>query len=123
MHTVETAVSEVLSAAKERSRPDHFFHRLFLSLVVFSFHHDEIKQELGQLLLFENKALTEKLQELMASKRGDSHTKGDGVQPAQDRLMGVSTETWAILMNALIDGLAIQSLVSPDLIGIMCMVS
>lgn len=115
VQTAETAVLEGLRAAKERSRPDNFFHRLFLSLVVFGFNNDEIRQELGQLLLFENKALTEKLQELMASKCGDSLSQSADVQPAQEhRLMGVSTETWAVLMNALIDGLAIQSLVSPE---------
>ncbi|WP_126427785.1 TetR/AcrR family transcriptional regulator [Brevibacillus marinus] len=113
--TVEFAVPEALNAAKERCRSDSFFHRLFLSLVVLSFNNEEIKQELGQLLLFENKVLSEKIQELMADKHADSRVQGPAVQSDQEnRLMGVSTGTWAVIINALIDGLAVQSLVSPE---------
>lgn len=109
--TVEFVVPEALNAAKERCRPDSFFHRLFLSLVVFSFNNEEIKQELGQLLMFENKVLSEKIQELMADKHADSGWQGPVLE---NRLMGVSAGTWAVIINALIDGLAVQSLVSPE---------
>lgn len=115
MQSVEFAVPEALNAAKERCRPDSFFHRLFLSLVVFSFNNEEIRQELGQLLAFENKVLSEKILELIADNHADSSVEGTAVQTGRDkRLMGVSTETWAVLINALIDGLAVQCLVSPE---------
>ncbi|WP_134683660.1 TetR/AcrR family transcriptional regulator [Brevibacillus migulae] len=94
-------ISVALQAAKERCGPDSFYHRLFLSLVVSGFTHQEIRQELGQLIAFENSMLSEKIRELV----------GDG---PDSRVMGISPETWAVIMNAIIDGLAVQSLVSSD---------
>lgn len=105
---IDFVIQEALDSAKERCSPDSFFHRLFLSLVVFSFNNADIKQELGQLLSFENQVLSEKIQGLMAE------SSAAGNSPHGNRLMGVSSETWAVIINALIDGLAVQSLVAPE---------
>ena len=99
--THEFAIPEALNAAKERCGPESFYHRLFLSLVVSGFNHQEIREELGQLISFENKMLSDKIRELMGEEQGIP-------------LMGISPETWAVIINAIIDGLALQSLVSPD---------
>jgi len=99
--THEFDIPEALNAAKERCGPDSFYHRLFLSLVVSGFNHQEIREELGQLISFENKMLSDKIRELVAEEQGIA-------------LMGISPETWAVIINAIIDGLALQSLVSED---------
>lgn len=102
--SIDFVVTEALDSAKERCQPDSFFHRLFLSLVVSSFNNAEIKQELGNLIFFENQVLSKKIRELIESS-----------ESAQgDLLMGVSSDTWGMIINALIDGLAVQSLVSHE---------
>lgn len=140
LQTKELVVSEALGAAKERGGPDSFFHRLFLSLVVFSLKHEETRKELGALISFENGVLAEKLRQLASAENQppiteptisgnrpttdgspgelqsrDGQETVAGANDAEGRLMGVSFETWAVVINAIIDGLAVQSLVSPEL--------
>ncbi|MDR9857451.1 TetR/AcrR family transcriptional regulator [Paenibacillus sp. VCA1] len=140
LQTKEFVVSEALGSAKERGGPDSFFHRLFLSLVVFSLKHEETRKELGALISFENGVLADRLRHLAGAENPppSSETSGSGDRPktdppngettrrgrqeaesgtgdADDRLMGMSFEVWAVVINAIFDGLAVQSLVSPAL--------
>lgn len=140
LQTKEFVVSEALGAAKERGGPDSFFHRLFLSLVVFGLKHEETRKELGALISFENGVLAEKLRQLAfpaqtpplaepsgsgerqqtdLPKGGERRQERPGAaiaaNEAEGRLMGMSFEVWAIVINAIFDGLAVQSLVSPEL--------
>lgn len=81
-----------LDSARSRCTPKSVYHTLFLSLVVAGFQNEKIRNELGQLLAAEN--------DFLQSLWPDSPIKG------------VSAKTWAILLNALIDGLALQALLN-----------
>ncbi|MFW2109016.1 TetR/AcrR family transcriptional regulator [Bacillus spizizenii] len=89
---------KALLSAKSRTKENGDYHRLYLSLVVLSFQNKQIKEQLSYLLQSENQCVTEELTQLW----GESPIKG------------VSLTTRGIMLNALIDGLAIQSLVSGD---------
>ncbi len=94
----EDLLTNALASAKSRCTADSFYHQLFFSLLVSSFQHDKTREQLGGLLKEENQHLTSYLSK--AWKRSP--------------IDGISLEGWAILFNALIDGLAIQALLSPD---------
>ncbi|CEH32466.1 TetR/AcrR family transcriptional regulator [Aneurinibacillus migulanus] len=89
-------LKDALHAARERCTSDSFYHRLFFSLMVYSFQHEEMKKQLHDLLSFENKALSEQFASIF------------NTSPVE----GISFETWGILVNAMIDGLAVQALLS-----------
>lgn len=75
-----------------------FFHKLFFTLVASSFNNENIRSQLGELAQFENDVLTNNLVHLWS----------------QSPIEGVSLETWGILLNAIVDGLALQALVQKD---------
>jgi AcrR family transcriptional regulator len=89
-------LADALEAARARCTPDSFYHRLFFSLLTYSFQNENTKEQLRTLLAFENESLVSQLNSLW------------GASPVE----GVSMETWGILLNALVDGLAIQALLS-----------
>ncbi|WP_276915633.1 TetR/AcrR family transcriptional regulator [Aneurinibacillus aneurinilyticus] len=89
-------LKDALHAARDRCTSDSFYHRLFFSLMVYSFQHEEMKKQLHNLLSFENKALAEQFASIFTTS------------PVE----GISSETWGILINAMIDGLAVQALLS-----------
>ncbi|WFA07279.1 TetR/AcrR family transcriptional regulator [Bacillus sp. HSf4] len=91
-------IKDGLLSAKSRTEKDAYYHQLFLELAVFGFRNKRINGQLGELLEEENTLLAEQLS--LMWKRS----------PVE----GVSFRTWGILLNALIDGLAVQSLVSPE---------
>lgn len=90
-------IKDGLSSAKSRTRKDAYYHQLFLELAVLGFRNEKINEQLGELLEEENAVLAEQLSEMWKRSPVD----------------GVSFSTWGILLNALIDGLALQSLMSP----------
>lgn len=94
----EYVMEQAIASAKSRCSYDSFFHKLFLSLVVSSFNNDKIRGQLGDILKSENKALTENLSNLWE----------------QSPIEGVSLKTWGILLNAIVDGLALQALLQKD---------
>lgn len=65
-------------------------------MAVLGFRNEKINEQLGELLEEENAVLAEQLSEMWKRSPVD----------------GVSFSTWGILLNALIDGLALQSLMS-----------
>lgn len=87
-----------LKSANERSTGDSFYHHLFLSLIVTGLNNDKVRGHIGELLRYENEVLQKQIESLLGT----------------DELHGVSTEVWSILFNALIDGLAIQSIIVDD---------
>ncbi|KAA6473570.1 TetR/AcrR family transcriptional regulator [Bacillus swezeyi] len=87
-----------LASAKARTQEGAYYHQLFLELVVFGFRNERINKQLVELLDDENTFLAEQLSALW--KRS----------PVE----GVSLKTWGILLNALIDGLALQSFISSE---------
>ncbi|MER0465975.1 TetR/AcrR family transcriptional regulator [Bacillus cabrialesii subsp. cabrialesii] len=91
-------LKKALLSAKSRTKENADYHRLCLSLIVSSFQNERIKEQLSHLLQSENQCLTEELTRLWGKSPID----------------GVSLTTWGILVNALIDGLAIQALVYDD---------
>ncbi len=90
----ETFIHRALRSAQSRQGHDSSFHQLFLSLVVISLHNQQMKDRIGSVMKAENEELTRILQTLYA----------------ESPVNGLSHATVAILLNALIDGLAIQSL-------------
>ncbi|WP_078394724.1 TetR/AcrR family transcriptional regulator [Shouchella patagoniensis] len=86
-----------LQSASKRNSSDSFYHSLFYSLITASLHNNKIREQISGLLTYENQVL-EKQIEAVAGKE----------------LYGVSAEVWSVLMNALIDGLAIQSMMIED---------
>ncbi|AIM15147.1 TetR family transcriptional regulator [Bacillus sp. X1(2014)] len=96
--TKENVIEQALDSAKSRCSYDSFFHKLFLSLVASSIHNEEIRRKLGEMMKNENKALSEILSNLWV----------------ESPIKGVSFETWGILFNAMVDGLALQALLQKD---------
>lgn len=96
--TTSQQMKQALQAAQARCTYDSFYHRLFYSLMVLGFHNERIRTQLGELLQEENDQLTKKLAEIREPSPID----------------GISAKTWSILLNAVVDGLAIQALLSED---------
>ena len=94
----EYVIEQAIASAKSRCSYDSYFHKLFISLVASSFNNGEIKGKLGEIMITENKALTENLSSLWT----------------ESPIEGVSFETWGILLNAIVDGLALQALLQKD---------
>ncbi|MEK5232291.1 TetR/AcrR family transcriptional regulator [Lysinibacillus sp. FSL K6-0232] len=94
----EQAIEQAIASAKSRCSYDSYFHQLFFLLVTSSFNNDKIRGKLGEIIRAENEALTENLSSLWTAS------------PIED----VSLETWGILLNAMVDGLALQALLQKD---------
>ncbi|KQL53923.1 TetR family transcriptional regulator [Heyndrickxia shackletonii] len=91
-------VSQAIESAKSRCSYDSFFHKLFFTLVVSSFNNEIIRGQLGEITLSENNALTKNLLNVWS----------------KTPIEGVSMETWGILINAIVDGLALHALIQKD---------
>lgn len=94
----EDKMEQAIASAKSRCSYDSSFHQLFFLLVTASFHNDKIKEKLSEIMRAENRALTENLSTLWTASP----------------IEGVSLETWGILFNAMVDGLALQALLQRD---------
>ncbi|WP_127484673.1 TetR/AcrR family transcriptional regulator [Paenibacillus ehimensis] len=95
---LQASIAQALAGARERAAYQSFYHTLFFSLVLHSLQNDEMLKQLSRLLEKENAQAAE----LLA-----------GWLPASARSV-MSLESWGILVNALIDGLALQALINPD---------
>ncbi|MGQ3379682.1 TetR/AcrR family transcriptional regulator [Priestia endophytica] len=91
-------IQAAMKSAYNRNTKGSFYHPLFLSLIVTGLHNDKVKDLISELLKYENKSLQQQMEALLGA----------------DEFYGHSIEVWSILMNALIDGLAIQSLMIED---------
>lgn len=91
-------INRAIESAKSGCSYDSFFHKLFFTLVVSSFNNEKIRSQLGEMILSENNALTKNLSVLWP----------------KSPLEGVTLETWGIIINAIVDGLALQALVRKD---------
>ncbi|WP_096189979.1 TetR/AcrR family transcriptional regulator [Evansella halocellulosilytica] len=91
-------ISQAIHSAKSRCSHDSFFHKLFFTLIASSLNNDKIRSQLGEIIYKENKALSESLSKLWP----------------ESPLEGVTLETWGILMNAVVDGIALQALLQKD---------
>lgn len=94
----EFILEQAIASAKSRCTYDSPFHKLFFSLVASSFTNPHIRDQLGEIIAKENQALTDNLPYLWA----------------KSPIEGVSSEGWGILLNAVVDGLAIQTLLQKD---------
>lgn len=92
------SVDRLLEEALQRCTPDSMYHTLFYSLVVHSLQNPPMRERLGELLQAENAHVAALLERLL---------------PASG-LPGKSLEYRAVMINALIDGLALQALVDPQ---------
>ncbi|WP_334072436.1 TetR/AcrR family transcriptional regulator [Paenibacillus sp. A14] len=92
------SIDRLLEGALQRCTPDSMYHTLFYSLVVLSLQNPPMRERLSELLQTENAHVTALLERLLP---------GSG-------LTGKSLEYRAVIINALIDGLALQSLVNPQ---------
>ncbi|AUS09000.1 TetR family transcriptional regulator [Laceyella sacchari] len=93
---LKQAVAQALHSARSRCDYESFYHQVLLSLVVTSFHHPTMREQLGTLFQKENDYLAQLLDRL-----------GAEFLPPE-----VSPQTAGILFNALIDGLALQALLN-----------
>jgi len=87
-----------LASAKSRCTSDSSYHHLFFQLVANGLHNENSKKQLGNMLDYENEMLAKQLQAVYK----------------QSPVEGITFEHWGILLNALIDGLALQALLSPS---------
>ncbi|MDQ0300593.1 AcrR family transcriptional regulator [Salibacterium salarium] len=92
-------IKTALQSAYERHTKNSFYHHLFLSLITTGLNNDDVRGQMGDLLKYENEVLQKQIQSFIGT----------------DELYGISTEIWSVLWNALIDGLAIQTLMVEDL--------
>jgi len=91
-------LERALQSAESRCVKDSMYHHLFFQLVASGLQNDAMKDKIGGLLHYEN----QKLKGVLNKKIGDTMKTQ------------ISTETWSILCNALIDGLALQALFNPS---------
>ncbi|KIL42023.1 TetR family transcriptional regulator [Gordoniibacillus kamchatkensis] len=91
-------IEEALLSAQERCSYNSTYHRLFFASLAASLQSEPNRQQLGSMIRQENKHLTE----LLASRWGSSPVDL------------ISLDHWGILMNALIDGLAVQALLDEE---------
>ncbi|PYI51347.1 TetR/AcrR family transcriptional regulator [Paenibacillus flagellatus] len=92
------SLEEALQAAKDRCGYDSAYHRLFFATLAASLSFQPNRDRLGAMVRQENEHLTV----MLASRWGSSP------------VAGIPTEHWGILMNAMIDGLAVQALLDED---------
>lgn len=91
-------ISQAIASAQSRCSYDSFYHKLFFTLVVSSLSNEKIRGQLGELIQSENNAMTKNLLNLWSKSPFD----------------GVSLETWGIIINSIVDGIAMQALVQKD---------
>ncbi|MFJ8247116.1 TetR/AcrR family transcriptional regulator [Peribacillus asahii] len=91
-------LSQAIESAKSRCSYDSFFHKLFFTLVASSFNNEKIRNQLSDIVTEENSSLISNLSGLW------------GKSPIE----GVTLETWGILINAIVDGIALQALLQKD---------
>ncbi|GAB6930751.1 hypothetical protein JCM10914A_47340 [Paenibacillus sp. JCM 10914] len=92
--TIEVA----LHNAKERCDYHSTYHRLFYSSLAVSLQTQANRLQMGSMIQKENEYLTE----ILTSRWGESP------------LIEVSMDHWGIMINALIDGLAVQALLDEE---------
>jgi AcrR family transcriptional regulator len=95
--SLEETIIHALEAARSRCTYGSSYHTLFFSLVVHSLQNDALREQLHQMLERENAHVDELLAKLF---------------PASDS-SGRPFTHGAIMINALIDGLALQALLNP----------
>ncbi|AYB44556.1 TetR/AcrR family transcriptional regulator [Paenibacillus lautus] len=98
MQQSDRTMEEAIQEAKERCDHHSVYHRLFFSSLAASFHNKENRMQLGSMIQQENKYLSE----ILRARWGQS--------PVKD----ISMDQWGIIMNALIDGLAVQALLDEE---------
>lgn len=91
-------IKQAIESAKSRCSYESFFHKLFFTLIVSSLNNEKMRNQLGEIMQFENNALAKNLSKLWPKSPID----------------GVSLETWGIFINAIVDGLALQALTQKD---------
>ncbi|MGD8191247.1 TetR/AcrR family transcriptional regulator [Brevibacillus ginsengisoli] len=94
----ENVIRLAIESAKSRCSHDSFFHRLYVTLIVSGIHNEKIREQLGDIMRNENKALSDRLLALWR----------------ESPIEGVSFETWGVIFNAIVDGLAVQALMSKN---------
>ncbi|EPC8419560.1 TetR/AcrR family transcriptional regulator [Bacillus wiedmannii] len=94
----DVQLEKALQSAESRCVKDSMYHHLFFQLVASGLQNDAMKDKIGELLHYENEELTK----LLNKKIGDRMASQ------------ISTETWSVLCNALVDGLALQALFNPS---------
>lgn len=94
----DVQLEKALQSAESRCVKDSMYHHLFFQLVASGLQNDAMKNKIGGLLHYENQEFTRVL-----------NKKIGGTMTSQ-----ISTETWSVLCNALIDGLALQALFNPS---------
>ena len=87
----DVQLEKALQSAESRCVKDSMYHHLFFQLVASGLQNDAMKDKIGELLQYV-------LNEIV----GDNMTSQ------------ISIETWSVLCNALIDGLALQALFNPS---------
>lgn len=92
------SIEEAILEAKERCDYHSVYHRLFFSSLAASFQIKENRSRMGAMIQEENQHLTH----ILTARWGESPIKE------------ITLEHWGILMNALMDGLAVQALLDED---------
>ncbi|ABS21715.1 transcriptional regulator, TetR family [Bacillus cytotoxicus NVH 391-98] len=90
-------VEKALQSAKSRCTKDSVYHHLFFQLLASSLQNESMRETIGELLHYENEKLQVRLQGMWE----------------KSPIEGITFETWSIMCNALIDGLALQALYNP----------
>lgn len=95
---LEETMIRALEGARDRCAYDSFYHTLFYSLAVHSLQNPSLRERLREMTERENSHVAAILEELPPASDGS----------------GISLKNRAIMINALIDGLALQALLNPD---------
>ncbi|MBB4824667.1 AcrR family transcriptional regulator [Sporosarcina luteola] len=94
----ELIIEEALASAKSRCSTNSFYHRLYFTLLSSSLHHQGIREQLKGILQKENEVLALQVQRIWK------------VSP----IPNVSFQTWGIILNSMIDGIAMQALLDEE---------
>ncbi|MFD1957718.1 TetR/AcrR family transcriptional regulator [Paenibacillus thailandensis] len=94
----QRSVEEALQSAKERCGYDSVYHRLFFTTLAASLQQPSNRERLNAMMQQENEHLTD-----MLASRWEASPIGE-----------IPMNHWGIMLNALIDGLAVQALLDED---------
>ncbi|WCF08074.1 TetR/AcrR family transcriptional regulator [Paenibacillus thiaminolyticus] len=107
-------LADALAAARSRCGFNSPYHRLFFAMAAHSLHQPGMQAPLRQLLAQENEQLAKLLESFIAPPSSTEEESGNAAERPKARQGALSPGRLAPLLNALIDGIALQALLDPD---------
>ncbi|BFH17714.1 TetR/AcrR family transcriptional regulator [Paenibacillus melissococcoides] len=114
MQSESAVLADALASARSRCGFDSPYHRLFFAMMAHSLHQPAMQAPLHQLLARENEQLAKLLESRIPQPSSTEEESGKAAERPKARQGALSPGRLAPLLNALIDGIALQALLDPD---------